>query len=143
MDQYNLFELGIILLFGLAGGLLIYGRRGLLPDREARARGVFLAGGLLCGLVCWLRVDSPYSFRTYNADDFVCHYGFLGPKIAIVLLPPVVLLLAAVLLCWKTRRLAQTESRNEIYHGMRLLCAAVCVELFIVETYPLLRELLF
>ena len=70
-------------------------------------------------------------------------YGFLGPKIAIVLLPPVVLLLAAVLLCWKTWRLAQTESRNEIYHGMWLLCAAVCVVLFIVETYPLLRELLF
>ena len=52
MDQYNLFELGIILLFGLAGGLLISGRRGLLPDREARARGVFLAGGLLCAAVC-------------------------------------------------------------------------------------------
>ena len=31
MNQYNLIELAMVLLFGLLGGMLFYGRRGFLP----------------------------------------------------------------------------------------------------------------
>ena len=52
MDQYNLFELGIILLFGLAGGLLIYGQ----PGRGACSWLGGCSAGLSVGCVWIVRI---------------------------------------------------------------------------------------
>lgn len=150
MDRYTLFNLGFILLFGFAGGLLFYGRRGLLPGRDAGKRGVFLAGGVLCLIAAFLRADSPGAFRPCEPEPLVSpaafvyiHYSF-WPRLIMILFPLAVLALAAGLLYWRGQLLAQAGNTrlHRLYHVMWWLCVGGCAVLFLWETDLLLRELL-
>lgn len=148
MERHKLFELAMLLLFGFAGGLLFYGRRGFLPDREARKRGVFLAGGILCVVVCLLRVYQPVSLHTVEVrtsspgiETWTYHYGPLWPRLVVLLLPLAVLILAAALLRWKERLLARSAAGKRMYQVMWRLCAGGFVVLYAFETYPILREM--
>ncbi len=150
MNQYNLIELAMVLLFGLLGGMLFYGRRGFLPAQEARQRGVFLAGGILCVVVGLLRVYMPLSLYIYGVQtaslgggSWICCYGPLWPSLLVALLSVALLVFAMVLCRWTEALLAQAGSRKayRIYQLMWWLCVAGFGVLFSVETCPILREM--
>lgn len=145
MNQYDLFGIAIIVLFGLSAGMLFRGWRRAPLDQRARKGGRLLLGAVLCGALCLYRIYSLIlSLRiryavTFEGIPFAPYW--LQP--VLLLLPLAVLILAAALFLGKpgTVSLPETGEARKGYQITGMLCVAGGVLLLFLEVIPTMQFL--